>query len=58
MRRRLVAVVAVLCFVVAMPAFADERAPSPRERISKIVRIIKKMFVPAPQEDLPTPPKP
>jgi hypothetical protein len=48
MRRRL-AVIALL-FSLAVPAIADENpraTPALRDRVTKIVRIIKKIFLPS-----------
>lgn len=50
--RRLVIAASLLSLVLASSLVAEERAPSPRERISKIVRIIKKLLLPTPQDDL------
>jgi len=52
------ACVTLLLLLTAPAALADERAPSPRDRFAKIVKLIKKLFTPAPQEDYPVPPKP
>jgi hypothetical protein len=50
MRQRLLIAITLLSLTFALPALADERAPSPRERVAKIVRVIKKIFTPAPQD--------
>jgi len=48
--RKLAAVLALA--LIALPAFAGEHAPSPGDRFVKIIRIIKRVFVPAPQGDM------
>lgn len=50
--RRAFVLIALLSLTVAASVQADERAPSPREHVAKIVRIIKKIFAPAPQDEL------
>lgn len=61
MRRYLTAVAAAAVLTLALPAFGEEAPrsdPSLRDRMTKIVRVIKKIFVPTPQEDYPQPPRP
>jgi len=57
--RKLAAVLALM--LICFSAAADERAqagPSLRERAARIVRTIRKIFVPATLDDGITPPKP
>jgi len=47
--KRLAAVLALT--LISFSALADERSPSPADRFAKLVRIIKRVFVPTPQGD-------
>jgi hypothetical protein len=54
MRRRLLIAVALFS-LLSLPSLADERAPngpSLRDRAAKVVRMIKKILLPAPQDEL------
>jgi hypothetical protein len=51
--RRFVATLALFSLISALPAFGDERAPnvpSLRDRAAKVIRMIKKILLPAAQD--------
>jgi len=51
--KRLIAVFAFT--LISFSAVADERTPPVGEHFAKIIRIIKRIFVPAPQGDMSLP---